>query len=175
MKLSFGLSVFCHEILTNIFLAIVDAEWIHFSVFHTLIYLWLATAVSTSTATNKHQPSATTSHTHQCELSTIFCNFKNLLAAFYWQTLRLKNNSAHVTNKTLNPWAFIQLEDVARVRVLTLRAQSRRLFWAASGREAAYSAGRTAADSSVNHLQNSISKHCRLLTVWTFKYLHLCI
>ncbi len=39
---------------------------------------------------------------------------------------------------------------------------SRHLFWAVSVREAALSIGRNTADSSVNLLQNSVSKHLSL-------------
>ncbi len=77
-------------------------------------------------------------------------------------------NLATFFEKTL---AIVQLEFVSsnvtapRVRDLSLPAQCRlslRLFCAVSGSEAAHSFGRNAAKSSVNHLQNSVSKHLSL-------------
>ncbi len=64
--------------------------------------------------------------------------------------------------------AMVQLEDVSstaqRAQGLTLPAQcrlSRRLFCAVSGREAAHSAGRTAANSSVNEYKAVFPSTCR--------------
>ncbi len=120
-------------------------------------------------------PSAPASHTQERDFSTIFSNFQTLLEAFFPQQVHTDKPSDFF-EKTL---AIVHLEDVSsavpRARALTLPAQCRlslRLFCVVSGREAAHSVGRNAAKSSVNHLQNSVSSTCRLLTVWTFKYEH---
>ncbi len=111
-------------------------------------------------------PSAPSSHTQECDFSTIFSNFQTLLAAFFPHNRYILTNLATFLKKAL---AIVQLEDVSstapRARAMILQAQchpSRRLFWAVSGRETALSVGRIAADSSVNHLQNSVSKHLSL-------------
>ncbi len=112
-------------------------------------------------------PSAPAFYTQERDFSTIFSNFQTLLVAFFPQQVHTDKPSDFF-EKTL---AIVQLEDVSsnvtapRARGLTLPAQcclSRRLFWAVSGSEAAHSVGRNAAKSSVNHLQNSVSKHLSL-------------
>ncbi len=61
---------------------------------------------------------------------------------------------------------MVQLEDVSS-------AAPRGLICAVSGREeAVHSAGRTAADSSVNEYKTAFPSTCRLLTVWNSKYEH---
>ncbi len=118
-------------------------------------------SLSVAGRNNIHRPlpSAPASQTQERDFSTIFSNFQTLLAAFspttgtYWQNL-WKNLSYGSVGRCLQCCPASASSDPRR--------SVASLFCAVSGSEAVHSVGRNAAKSSINHLQNSVSKHLSL-------------
>ncbi len=124
------------------------------------LYLWRDATIST---TRCHQLPHLTHKS--ATLAQYLATFRPFWRLFSTQKVHTDKPSDFF-EKTL---AIVQLEDVSstapRARALTLPAQCRlslRLFCAASSRETELSVRHNAAKSSVNHLQNSVSKHLSL-------------
>ncbi len=115
-------------------------------------------------------PSAPASLKHKCDFSKISSNFQNILVAVFHIDKPIdfleKNLSYRSVGRCLQYCPASARSD-SRRSVL-----SDSLGVCSEQRAAELSAGRNAADSSVNRLKTAFPSTCRSLTVWTFKYKH---
>ncbi len=104
-------------------------------------------------------PSAPASLTQECDFSTIYSNFQNILVAFFHN----RDILTYLATKNLSYRSVGRCLQYCPVSARSDSWHSLALLGVCSDQRAAkFSAGRNAADSSVNHLQNSVSKHLLL-------------